>query len=173
MRSGFRTLSASVETTTMPQIARKIAMPGRPWSQQAIGPGPHTSAVPPIGRSERTAIAAPARNGDGRPTIAQPIPPVAPWIRAQRSDPRKIDWSIPRSDARTLDAAPLLERDEVEDRPHHLPAVAQQEEENEERHQEGQDRVEEPVDDAAGEPRQEAGESRPRALPAVAGSRPA
>ena len=77
IRSGFRKLSA-VETMTMPQIARNTAMPGRPWSQHAIAPGAHTMAVPPMGRRERTAIAAPARKGDGRPAINQPIPPAAP-----------------------------------------------------------------------------------------------
>ena len=143
----------------MPQIARKIAIPWRPWSQQAIAPGAHTRAVPPMGRRERTAIAAPARKGDGRPAIAQPTPPAAPWISAVRSEPRKIDWSIPLRDPRSADPAFLLERDQVEERPHHLPAVAEQEEEEEERHQEGQDRVEQPHHDSARDLREEAGET--------------
>ena len=80
-------------------------------------------------------------------------------MSAVSSDPRKIDWSVPLRDARSADPALLLERDQVEKRPHHLPAVAEQEEEDEEGHQEGQDGVEEPLHDAAREPREDAVES--------------
>ena len=143
MRSGLRTLSASVDVTTTFHTRNAIAVPVRPLTKRTTSAGPQTIAVPPTGRSERMLIATPARIAEGRPAATHARAPDVPWISAQRSEPLKMDSSMLPSDAHDPPALGVVDRDEVRQGLDHVLAVAEEEEEEEEREDERDEDVEE------------------------------
>ena len=49
--------------------------------------GTHTSAVPTSGTTEAKAVSTPKTTGEGRPTMAKPVPRSAPWATAVSNMP--------------------------------------------------------------------------------------
>ena len=70
-----------------PQASMKSAAPLRPMPASASTAGIHTKAVPPAGRSEKSAASTPNTMGEGRPVTAKPMAVSAPWMSAVRPEP--------------------------------------------------------------------------------------